>query len=749
MSDSRLSLSQQAAALSVKLAAHNKAADGVLGPSLPGLHPDWYRGFDSGNDVGKEITHDRYAGGMTSGALGGGAAGLLYEALRGKTEDEKKQQVGQKLLRYLRSGGIGAGLGAAAGGAYTNMKYAEVTTRTHVKDSTMPETKQSSENLSLAVRAAALSVFIKQAGPVSEYMSSFNPLNMYGGGIAGGLGALVMPTRSLARQAELDSTDNLGRALVNVLVPGVGPYRGFKRMGAAIRSPEMKTLRKQRQADKLRRETSMVASDEPKQPETAPKNANTPEKKEAGWGSEMVGMTLNPLSLFGGNYIGGLTALGTPTRTLDEQAKSDEEMLANLFVPGRGAHNYFKRIGAATRSPEMLHLRNKAKQKKLQELEGELNPPKADSAPATEEAKAASLAVRNSELSLAEKAAKIGDLLTKQTYESHKKCAPIKSARVYEAAERVEGEKPKEVYESHKKCAPGEFGMNKEGGTKKADLRGAYLGGTNGATLGGLIGGGLGGVGGLAAGALSSRKGRRIGDTLRGGLKGLVAGGLLGAGAGAGFGASALGQLPVGVFMDAAKRGNPLTSEEMRKHIGGGINPAAYAGLTTLGTLGGAGIGGGLAGYLTSDKKEDKKDDDTEKESAFEFGSKVAQLFGTSKANLAAGGGLVGGLGGAALGGLHGLMSPGAEDEYDAEGHLVGKKRRSSLMGGLRGAVAGGVLGGVGGGAANLMSEGGVTSLAGGLANAAPRVARHVGQRLGLVPQQQQTFLQRMMRSAY
>lgn len=38
-----------------------------------------------------------------------------------------------------------------------------------------------------------------------------------------------------------------------------------------------------------------------------------------------------------------------------------------------------------------------------------------------------------------------------------------KAAKVYEAAEAVDGMKPKEVFESHKKCAPGEFGMNKEG----------------------------------------------------------------------------------------------------------------------------------------------------------------------------------------------------------------------------------------------------------------------------------------------
>lgn len=40
-----------------------------------------------------------------------------------------------------------------------------------------------------------------------------------------------------------------------------------------------------------------------------------------------------------------------------------------------------------------------------------------------------------------------------------------KAAKVYEAAESVEGGKPKEVYESHKQCTPGEFGMNKEGGS--------------------------------------------------------------------------------------------------------------------------------------------------------------------------------------------------------------------------------------------------------------------------------------------
>lgn len=38
-----------------------------------------------------------------------------------------------------------------------------------------------------------------------------------------------------------------------------------------------------------------------------------------------------------------------------------------------------------------------------------------------------------------------------------------KAAKVYEAAESVDGMQPKHVYESRKKCAPGEFNMHKEG----------------------------------------------------------------------------------------------------------------------------------------------------------------------------------------------------------------------------------------------------------------------------------------------
>lgn len=201
----------------------------------------------------------------------------------------------------------------------------------------------------------------KSAGPISEVISGFNPLNMYGGAHLGGLAALAMPTRSLARQAEYDSTDNPLRALGNALVPGMGPYNAFKRLGAGIRSPEMKQIKARRQADKLKRELEYTL---PKEEE----KAESPEpKKEAGWKSEMAGIMLNPINWVA-NYPGAAMAAATPTRTLDEQAGADEEIVGNLLLPGRAAYNHYKRMGATTRSPEMLALQAKAKQRKMQKL---------------------------------------------------------------------------------------------------------------------------------------------------------------------------------------------------------------------------------------------------------------------------------------------------------------------------------------------------------------------------------------------
>lgn len=214
----------------------------------------------------------------------------------------------------------------------------------------------------------------KQAGPVSEYLSGFNPLNWYGGSLAGGGIALATPTRSLKEQAEFDADDNALRALTNVLVPGVGPYRGFKRIGAAIRSPEMKDIKMQRTRDKAKRDLAALEA---------------ARGKEAGWKTEALGSIINPINVFGGNHLGALLAATTPTRTLNEQSSADDSTWSNLFIPGQAQYNYWKRIGSATRSPEMKAMRNKVKLDRLRQQAGE-----PEKAPAQEQEEATATPAR-------------------------------------------------------------------------------------------------------------------------------------------------------------------------------------------------------------------------------------------------------------------------------------------------------------------------------------------------------------------
>lgn len=223
------------------------------------------------------------------------------------------------------------------------------------------------------------------------------------------------------------------------------------------------------------------------------------------------------------------------------------------------------------------------------------------------------------------------------------KAGAVKSAKVYEAAEPVDGMQPKEVYESHKKCAPNEFGMNKEGHIMRRRNK-----------------------------ANSDFWSARIGD-------------------------------------------------DKARSVGYGI-----------GALGGSLVGTGAGLYAAKkhvDKKRDKKDDKEKQSAAFEYGEKVAFMWvlplaaaaaayggkklynhyhppAPSGSQLALQGAGYGGLGGAALGGLYGLMAPGTEDVYDDAGNLIGRKKRKALSGGLRGALMGGALGAGLGGVANTLSPG-------------------------------------------
>ena len=84
----------------------------------------------------------------------------------------------------------------------------------------------------------------KDAGAYSEALGFANPLNAYGPGVlGGGIAALMKPTRGVKEQAKHDVDGGIRQALLNVLVPGVGPYNAYKRLGMSIRGPEMQAAR--------------------------------------------------------------------------------------------------------------------------------------------------------------------------------------------------------------------------------------------------------------------------------------------------------------------------------------------------------------------------------------------------------------------------------------------------------------------------------------------------------------------------
>lgn len=92
-------------------------------------------------------------------------------------------------------------------------------------------------------------------------------------------------------------------------------------------------------------------------------------------------------------------------------------------------------------------------------------------------------------------------------------------------------------------------------------------------------------------------------------------------------------------------------------------------------------------------------EDAAPQKSAFDFGKMLGQagmyakdLYNKIPAGVRSGVGM-GGLGGAALGGLAGLIAPGEEDQYDAMGNVVGRKQRNRFGAALRGALGGGALG--------------------------------------------------------
>jgi hypothetical protein len=438
----------------------------------------------------------------------------------------------------------------------------------------------------------------------------------------------------------------------------MGSYNGLKRLGAGIRSPEMKQIKARRQADKLKRELEYTL------PEEAAESTETKAepKKEAGWKSELAGM-LNPINLIAG-YPGMALAATTPTRTLDEQAAADEEILPNLFVPGRNTYNIYKRMGATTRSPEMLALQAKAKQRKMQQLMAAAG----QSPESGEPVETTKTSARG------DSTMKLEQRYKNQLGGSHEglfgRITPS-NAEDFQSGGRY-ARLASDSTDQHKKNVRH---LTQRRLTNKDTLR-AKSAFDFGAKQAGFV-----------DDVMAQSVGRLSGQ-FNGGLAGVAGGGALGA---------LYGAYDPGAKAVLDENGKPVLKR--RSRIMSALRGGVQGGL--LGGLAGNVAGGAIGGYMARPPAPQVK-------AAFNFGVKMAEgnpampftREGYNQVGAASLGGSVGLLGGGAagagLGALHGLISPGEVVGRDENGQPIVKKR-NRLMGALRGGLGGGMGGALGG----------------------------------------------------
>jgi hypothetical protein len=458
----------------------------------------------------------------------------------------------------------------------------------------------------------------------------------------------------------------------------MGSYNAFKRLGAGVRSPEMKQIKARRQADKLKRELEYTLPEDAAE-SAAPKDEP---KKEAGWKSEIAGM-LNPINLVAG-YPGMALAATTPTRTLDEQAAADEEILPNLFVPGRNVYNMYKRMGATTRSPEMLALQAKAKQRKMQQLMAA-----AGQSPESGEPVETTKTSARGDASMRAEYFNNLRVSTRPDYDHGKTTAHTAEDYEGKGAFRRAGPDASDIRKKTvSRAARTAKELHERDKKYRAKSANAFDFGAKQA--------------GFVDDTMAQNIGRLSGQ-FNGGLAGVAGGGALGA---------LYGAYDPGAKAVLDENGQPVLKR--RSRLMSALRGGLQGGL--LGGLAGNVAGGALGGYMarpaapvkTAAPQNGQSPLSLKAATAFNFGVKMAEgnpampftREGYNQVGASSLGGSVGLLGGGAagagLGALHGLISPGEVVGRDENGQPIVKKR-NRLMGALRGGLAGGAGGALGG----------------------------------------------------
>jgi hypothetical protein len=416
--------------------------------------------------------------------------------------------------------------------------------------------------------------------------------------------------------------------------------------------------------------------------------------KTAGYTSELAGTLANPLNWFGiAPLVSGGIALGTPTRSDEEQAEADEETWKNLLIPGVAPYHGWKRLG---------HILDKKDSEKPDKKE-------------REELEKWQMTVKEDDPDIDEKGRRLTELQDDDAKEKdHVKLGaprqpwedypPTKEApSIFNTLKRFIGMNPDRsspAWEERRRAHIRMSAIRRFAGADTPTIRGQLAGGAiGGLTAGGAAAGGtIGGLYGLLSDPGEDEEGERKSRLVRA-LKGIAYGGGLGAiggllgGAAAGVGANYGGRLGGYISSNLSKEtkaGYIGTREKLaasdlaalkaqlahlKEELGKQVKPVLGAGLgaVTGGTLGGLAGGGAAAGStigglygLLSDPGENKK------------GERRSRLLRALKGivyggGLGALGGLAGGAG-AALGGLGGGYT-GMRLGYNAFG-----ERKASAM---------------------------------------------------------------------
>lgn len=177
---------------------------------------------------------------------------------------------------------------------------------------------------------------------MKEQLAALSPLAL-AGSVPGAVAAMSTPTKSIREIAQRDAKNRQqpGKTMAkHLLIPGYAAYHSAKRAGATNHGPEMQAaIRKvDKQREREREKRAAVSGGGSKRNFIA---------------SQLSPLNAIPIVGAVGNVAGAISSARTPTRSLEEIAKTRGGGAAlKSMLPGVGARRAFDHLGTQIRGPE-------------------------------------------------------------------------------------------------------------------------------------------------------------------------------------------------------------------------------------------------------------------------------------------------------------------------------------------------------------------------------------------------------------